>query len=117
MVRDYSIRYHEYNSPPPPPISNPFFPLQPQARAGSPAVTAIVSATRNGGVAGAGLGRKRKREELDCVEVSLESRYLLELGDSRFEVVPLLGRGLPHHFSSQVWCLPCTYSAVCCLRG
>lgn len=55
-----------------------------------------------GGVAGGGLGRKRKREQLDCVEVSLGSRYLLELGDSRFEVVPLLGTGLSHHFASQV---------------
>lgn len=55
-----------------------------------------------GGVAGAGLGRKRKREELDCVEVSLESRYQDELGDSRFKVVPLLGKGLAHHFASKV---------------
>ena len=53
-------------------------------------------------MAGAGLGRKRKREQLDCVEVSLESRYLMELGDSRFEVVPLLGSGRPHHFAAQV---------------
>lgn len=73
-----------------------------QLRASTPAISAIMKATGTGGVAGAGLGRKRKREELDCVEVSLESQYLLELGDSRFELVRLLGRGVSHHFASQV---------------
>lgn len=64
-------------------------------------MTAITAATGTAGVAGAGLGRKRKREEQDIVEVSLESRYLRELGDSRFEVVQLLNGG-SHHFAPQV---------------
>lgn len=75
-----------------------------QARASSPAVVALTAAMGAGGVAGAGLGRKRKREAADIVEVSLESRYLSELGDSRFKLVPLLGHGKSHHFSSQVRC-------------
>ncbi|CAM9660011.1 unnamed protein product [Ectocarpus sp. 6 AP-2014] len=73
-----------------------------EARASSPAVLALASAMgAGGGVAGAGLGRKRKREAADIVEVSLESRYLSELGDSRFELVALLGPGHSHHFSGQ----------------
>eukprot|EP00903_Cladosiphon_okamuranus_P008073 g7787.t1 len=72
-----------------------------EARASSPAVVALTAAIGAGGVCGAGLGRKRKREAADIVEVSLESRYLSELGDSRFELVPLLGHGKSHHFSSQ----------------
>ena len=78
------------------------FYLWTQARASSAAVVALISAMGTRGVVGAGLGRKRKREQLDCVEVSLESRYLMELGDSRFEVVPLLGGGRSHHFAAQV---------------
>lgn len=71
-------------------------------------MVALTSAMGARGVAGAGLGRKRKREQLDCVEVSLESRYLMELGDSRFEVVPLLGSGRSHHFAAQVrWFVRC----------
>lgn len=50
---------------------------------------AVLAATGTGGVVGAGLGRKRKREELDCVEISLESRYLADLGDSRFKLINL----------------------------
>lgn len=75
-----------------------------QARASSPAVVALTAAMGAGGVAGAGLGRKRKREAADIVEVSLESRYLSQLGDSRFKLVPLLGQGRSHHFSAQVCC-------------
>ncbi|CAN0057274.1 unnamed protein product, partial [Sphacelaria rigidula] len=71
-----------------------------ESRASTAAMTAIISATGTAGVAGAGLGRKRKREEQDIVEVSLESRYLRELGDSRFELVQLLNDG-SHHFASQ----------------
>lgn len=66
-------------------------------------MSAIIAATGTVGVAGAGLGRKRKREELDIVEVSLESRYLRELGERRFQVVDLLGQHGSHHFASQVW--------------
>lgn len=58
-------------------------------------------------MAGAGLGRKRKREAADIVEVSLEDRYLKELGDSRFELVQLLGSGRSHHFSGQVSVCAC----------
>lgn len=71
-----------------------------QARASLPSVVALVAAMGTGGVAGAGLGRKRKREAADIVEVSLESRYLADLGDRRFELVP--GLGLSHYFSAQV---------------
>ncbi|CAN0078898.1 unnamed protein product, partial [Hapterophycus canaliculatus] len=71
-----------------------------QARASSPAVVALTAAMGPGGVAGAGLGRKRKREAADIVEVSLESRYLADLGDRRFELVP--GLASSHHFSAQV---------------
>lgn len=85
-------------------------PATTQARASSPAVVALTAAMGVGGVAGAGLGRKRKREAADIVEVSLESRYLSELGDSRFELVPLLGQGMSHHFASQVCC-----AALCCV--
>lgn len=87
-----------------------------QARASSPAVVALTAAMGAGGVCGAGLGRKRKREAADIVEVSLESRYLSELGDSRFELVPLLGHGKSHHFSSQVWrgVLCCGVMRLCC---
>lgn len=73
-----------------------------QARASSPAVVALTAAFGPEGVAGAGLGRKRKREATDIVEVSLESRYVSALGDSRFKLVPLLGPGQSHHFSAQV---------------
>lgn len=73
-------------------------------------MVALTAAMGVGGVAGAGLGRKRKREAADIVEVSLESRYLSELGDSRFELVPLLGQGMSHHFASQVCC-----AALCCV--
>lgn len=60
-----------------------------QIRSSSAAVKAIVQKTGAGGVVGAGLGRKRKREELDCVEIPLESRYLVELGDCRFGLMNL----------------------------
>lgn len=63
---------------------------------------ALASAMGTAGFAGAGLGRKRKREQLDCVEVSLESQYLADLGDSRFEVVPILESFPAHHFASEV---------------
>lgn len=68
-----------------------------------------------GGVAGAGLGRKRKREAADIVEVSLEARYLAELGDCRFKLVNLLGSGLPYHFSSQVSVCTCMCSVFVCV--
>lgn len=58
-------------------------------RCSSPAMKAIAAVTGGEGVVGAGLGRKRKREELDCVEISLESRYLDELGDKRFALTDL----------------------------